>query len=234
MVINSSSMKNSPPIYAVLWDYDNTLFATAQAHWSKHEVVLAKHGIILGSEHKQRVYDNNGNQNWQWLYEELNLRVSKDQYIKEIDDEFKKHISRIELRSGVLGLLKKIKDCQIIQAIVTNGRKSSVESVLKANGIDHFMKFILYKEDYEGRKPEPAPYLTALGRLEELMQKPLESKKCIAIEDDPNGVESAHKAGLTVIHRKLFQKAPDSAYADYSCYSEADFAAVVHHLIQNQ
>jgi beta-phosphoglucomutase-like phosphatase (HAD superfamily) len=94
------------------------------------------------------------------------------------------------------------------------------------------MSFILYKEDYQGRKPDPAPYLKGFKRMEEVTGHSIIPSKCIAVEDDPKGVESAHKAGMTVIHRKLDPNEEDCVFADYSCYGEHDFVAIVTKLLK--
>ncbi len=77
-------------IQAVFWDYDNTILVTADAHWRKHERILAKHGIELNPIYKKRIYENNGSQNWKWMREELNLKIPEDAYLEMIDREFQK------------------------------------------------------------------------------------------------------------------------------------------------
>ena len=93
------------------------------------------------------------------------------------------------------------------------------------------MLFILFKEDYEGRKPEPTPYLRGFEKMEEMLNKKIEPKRCLVIEDDPKGVESAHKAGAIVIQRKLNEEEGDSPYADYCCFHEEDFIQIVKNLL---
>jgi HAD superfamily hydrolase (TIGR01509 family) len=220
------------PILALFWDYDNTILETAEAHWKKHCHVLALQGIELKEAHRQRVYENNGNQNWQWMHDELGLNVPRKEYLEAIDAEFQHHLLSLEMRSGVREIFSMAIELKIPQAIVTNARRDSAEPVLKEKKIDSLMKFALFKEDYEGRKPDPAPYLAALKKMEAVLGATLNPKDCLAIEDDPKGVESAHLAGLTVIHRKLHEEDPASPYADYSCFQERDFIKIVTHLLK--
>jgi HAD superfamily hydrolase (TIGR01509 family) len=218
-------------IQAFFWDYDNTLLETAEAHWHKHCVVLAKHGIHLDEKYRQKVYENNGNQNWEWMREELGLTLSQKEYLKEIDIEFLKHLNQLQLRPGVLDLMAFIKRLNIPQAIITNARKDSAGPILEQKGIASEMQFILFKEDYEERKPHPMPYLEGFKRMETIIGTKIFPNRCVAVEDDPKGVEAAHHAGAIVIHRKLSEKEPDCAFADYSCYHEQDFVRIVKGLL---
>lgn len=218
-------------IQAVFWDYDNTIFATAEAHWNKHRIVLAKYGIQLKESYRKRVYENNGSQNWEWMHKELGLKVSEKEYLEEIDQEFQRHMISLEMRPGVNELFKLLQKFKIPQAIITNARKNSAKPVLDEKKITPYMQFILFKEDYNGRKPEPAPYLKGFEKMSQILKKSIEPKRCIAIEDDPNGVESAHRAGAIVIHRKILPSDPDSPFADYCCYEKEDFIKIINRLL---
>jgi len=78
-----------------------------------------------------------------------------------------------------------------------------VMSALEAKKLAPSFDFILCKEDYEGRKPEPTPYLTALKKMEELYGETIDPKNCLVIEDDPLGVQAGEAAGMTVLYRPI-------------------------------
>lgn len=217
-------------IQAFFWDYDNTILETAKAHWDKHRVVLARQGIALNEEYRKRVYENNGNQNWEWMHKELGLIQDEKSYLKDVDAEFQKHRDELEIRPGVVEIFQLLVNLNIPQAIITNARKDSAEPILKQKNIASIMKFILFKEDYEGRKPDPTPYLFGFKKMEAMIGAPLVPSCCIAVEDDPKGVESAHKAGAIVIHRKLSKDEPNCEYADYTCYDKEAFVKLVYEL----
>lgn len=219
-------------IQAVFWDYDNTIISTAEAHWKKHKTVLARHGIELNESFRKRIYENNGNQNWAWLKSELGLTVPENEYLAEIDLEFQKHMIDLETRSGVTELFNLIGKLGIPQAIITNARKNSAKPVLDAKHITSRMKFILFKEDYDGRKPEPTPYMRGFEKMETILGKKIDPKKCLVIEDDPNGVESAHKAGSIVIQRKLNMNESNSPYASHCCFDESEFINTVRRILE--
>lgn len=218
-------------IQGFFWDYDNTILETAEAHWNKHCVVLARHGIMLNESGSKRIYENNGNQNWEWFKEELGLRIPQKEYLQEVDAQFKEYLAHLEMRPGIAELFQFIDDAGIPQAIITNARRDSAEPVLKEKNILPLMKFVLFKEDYEGRKPDPAPYLAGLNKMAEITGLSIDPKRCIAIEDDPKGVESAHRAGVIAIHRKLNEGEESSPFAQYSCFHKDDFIRLVKSLV---
>lgn len=218
-------------IQAVFWDYDNTILATEEAHWAKHRTVLARHGIELNERFRKRIYENNGSQNWAWLKSESGLTVPEKEYLEAIDFEFRKQAIDLEMRPGVEDLLALIESTGIPQAIITNARQNSAKPILDGKHITPRMQFILFKEDYEGRKPEPAPYLAGFKKMEQVLKRPVDPRSCIAIEDDPKGVESAHRAGAVVVHRKLTENEADCAYADYCCFCKDDFVHIVKTLL---
>lgn len=214
-------------IQAIFWDYDNTILESADAHWNKHFNVLGRKGIQLDEKHRKRIYENNGNQNWIWMKDELGLNTPEKEYLQEIDHEFHQQMCSLKFRPGVQELFELFNDLEIPQAIITNARRDSAEPVLRDKKLLGWMKFVLYKEDYEGRKPDPDPYLKGLRLMSEYLGHELDPKKCLAIEDDPKGVESASRAGLIVVQRKLTLKESDSKFAHHSCYQSNEFVEIV-------
>jgi HAD superfamily hydrolase (TIGR01509 family) len=189
------------PVKYIFWDSDNTLVDTATHHWRKHVETLKTHGIDLDDKWQDRIYTNNGAQNWEWLTAELGLNVPKDQYLDEIDAWYYRHIDDIDVRDGVLAALELASDLPM--AVVSNGRRRSVMAALESKELVPYFKFILCIEDYEGRKPSPAPYLAAKTKMQQLVGTPIAAHECLVIEDDPKGVEAGFSAGMNVIHRAI-------------------------------
>lgn len=187
----------------VFWDSDNTLVQTARHHWHKHFETLKSLGIHLGDEWAERIYTNNGAQNWEWLSGELGLALDKDDYLNRIDHWYFAHMSDIGVRDGVLDAIQLFKEAGCRQAVVSNGRQRSVMAALTAKDMVKHFDFILCKEDYQGRKPEAAPYLAAKTRMQQITGDIIDPQSCLVIEDDPKGVESGIAAGMVVIDRPI-------------------------------
>lgn len=209
----------------VFWDSDNTLTANGDLHWRKHVETAARYGVMIPESYQKRIYHNNGQQNWEWLNGEFGLDVPAHLYLREVDEWYAAHVSEIEFRPGIPEALDLFaaKGCR--QCVVSNGRRNSVLLALEAKGLVPKFEFILCKEDYDGRKPDPAPYLVARAKMDGIVGASIDPTHCLAIEDDPLGVTSAHKAGMQVIHRRLQESDPSSPEADASAFEKDEFLA---------
>lgn len=192
----------------VFWDSDNTLVDTAEHHWRKHFETLKTHGIDLDDQYRKRIYENNGTQNWAWITEELGLDLPQQDYLDQIDQWYFEHIDEIQIRAGVLEAIRYFDDNEMPQAVVSNGRRRSVIAALDAKDLSRHFKFILCKEDYDGRKPDPAPYLAALKKMEEVEGSQIAPATCLVVEDDPLGVQAGEAAGMAVFHRPIGDDKP--------------------------
>lgn len=187
----------------IFWDSDNTLVDTAAHHWNKHFETLKAHSIYLEDQWQERIYTNNGAQNWEWLSAELGLSISKDHYLDEIDAWYYRHIGQIDIRNGILDALKIAENLNIPMCVVSNGRRRSVMAALEAKDLAPRFKFILCIEDYEGRKPDPTPYLAAKTRMQQILGHEIDAQECLVVEDDPKGVQAGTSAGMVVYHRPV-------------------------------
>ncbi len=99
----------------------------------------------------------------------------------------------IELKPGALELLSWLKRHGIRSAIATATDLQRTEKYLGGLGIrDYFDQVISATMVKEG-KPSPDIYLYACGQLDRRPQD------CLAVEDSPNGVLSACRAGCRVV-----------------------------------
>lgn len=211
------------PINAIFWDSDNTVIDTFALHWAKHKSVLADHGIILDDQYKTRIHHNNGAQNFAWIQAELGLTLSEAEYLHAVDSYYAKHADNLKPMDGVLDILELAQGKKIPQVIVSNGRRASVETSQRAAKTINYFEFLICNEDYEGRKPEPAPFLTALTQLNRTKNLSLLPEDCLAIDDDPLGIESAKKAGMTTLFRPTALVSQTCEYADYTAHSTDEF-----------
>ncbi|GAA1449933.1 HAD family hydrolase [Nesterenkonia lacusekhoensis] len=78
-------------------------------------------------------------------------------------------------------------------AVASNGLRQDVRAMLEQVGILEKVTTVCTLDDVLYGKPEPELYLTAVGRLG------IDPGQAVAFEDSPAGVESARRAGLTVV-----------------------------------
>ncbi len=98
-----------------------------------------------------------------------------------------------ETKKGLFEILKYLKNNNYSIAVATATERERAETYLKKiNAYDYF-DAIICGDMVQNGKPAPDIYITASKKLGLL---PME---CVAFEDSPNGIKSAHSAGCQVI-----------------------------------
>lgn len=101
-------------------------------------------------------------------------------------------LPELKLVDGFKAFIEKVKANNIRTALVSSTSIFSLELMNKHFGITPYFELIITEEDTQLHKPDPAPYLKALNKLNENAQDVL------VIEDSPNGIKSAVSAGCKV------------------------------------
>ena len=194
-------MKYMNNLSAVFWDVDGTIADTE----------LCGHRVAFNLAFKDFDLD--------WFWDEANylelLEISgglnriiyyRDKIQSDITNDhcskiqlrkrshYKKiiQLGRINVRNGVLRLIKELADCNIEQFIVTTSGRESLDPFLNTSLYSHlkFFSQIITYEDVINHKPFPDAYILA----KKLSKQPNEN--CIVIEDSCIGVDAAKAANL--------------------------------------
>lgn len=78
-------------------------------------------------------------------------------------------------------------------SIVTSSIREDVEEFILRNALSAFIREIISSEDVINHKPNPEPYIALIQRNQ------LIDKRCLVIEDSPNGIVAAKAAGCDVV-----------------------------------
>ncbi len=126
-------------------------------------------------------------------------------YFGEDFDYYKVHEKRIELmdkfieKNGIetkpyaQEILKFLKENHYKTALATATGIEKTKTYLKQTGLYDYFDKIVCASMVERGKPEPDIYLKAAELLK------LNPDECIAVEDSPNGIKSAHRAGCITV-----------------------------------
>ncbi|MFY1631978.1 HAD family hydrolase [Solwaraspora sp. WMMB335] len=98
----------------------------------------------------------------------------------------------IQWRPGAAELLREVRRAGVPTALVTSTERGLVDVALATLGRHNF-DVVVCGDEVAATKPDPAPYLAAVAALG------VPVAACVAIEDSPAGVASAHTAGVTVL-----------------------------------
>lgn len=96
----------------------------------------------------------------------------------------------LPLKEGVMEILSYLEDNGYIIGLASSTNRKSVMEHLEEAGITHYFRVIVTGDMVEHSKPMPDIYLKACG---ELGVSPVNA---VAIEDSPNGIRSAYRAGM--------------------------------------
>lgn len=99
----------------------------------------------------------------------------------------------IQKKKGAIELLTYLHQKGITTAIATATDVERATEYLKMTGLDGYFDRIISATMVDEGKPSPKVYAYACKELG------LDPEDCIAVEDAPNGVRSAHGAGMRVI-----------------------------------
>lgn len=183
----------TPPA-AVLFDMDGTLFDSekvwdialrelAQAYGGEL-TEAARAAMVGGSLHSSMVtLHADIGQPWR------DITTSGAWLEQRVGELF---LTELEWRPGAQALLMATKRAGVPTALVTNTGRTLVELALDVIGREWFDAVVCGDEVTAG-KPHPEPYLMAAR----LLGVPIGA--CVAIEDSPVGIASAHTAGATVL-----------------------------------
>ena len=206
-------------IQAVLFDMDGTLIDTEKYYRRFWPMAMAEFGYHMTDEQVLSMRSLGRPfapaQLKAWFGEDLDyyaIRARRTQIMEECLDK-----EGIRLKPGAVEILEELKRRGIPAAVATATPPERTEKYLALTGIRKYFSKIISATQVKEGKPSPDIYLYA---CEELGLSP---SQCMAVEDAPNGVLAAYRAGLKVV------MVPDQTQPDevlkkylYACVPKLD------------
>jgi len=209
-------------IRAVLFDMDGTLIDTEKYYrvfWPKAMAEFGYHMTdeqVLSMRSLGRPFAPARLK--EWFGEELDYYAIRARRTEMMEAQL--DIDGIQLKPGAVEILEELRRRGILAAVATATPPERTEKYLGLTGIrPYFSKIISATQVKEG-KPSPDIYLYACEQLG------LSPEECLAVEDAPNGILAAYRAGLRVV------MVPDQTQPDeelkrilYACVDRLDQVA---------
>lgn len=206
-------------IQAVLFDMDGTLIDTECYYRRCWPMALAAFGYHMTDE--QALFMRSLGRPFapaqlkSWFGEDLDYWAVRDKR-KELMEEMIA-AEGIQLKPGAVELLEYLNQKGITAAVATATDLERANRYLEQIGLLPYFDRVISATQVKEGKPSPDIYEFACRELGLL------PKNCIAVEDSPNGVRSAYRAGCKVI-MVPDQTQPDEELSKclYSCVSDLE------------
>lgn len=182
-------------IKAILFDLDGTIVDTEKyyrLYWPK---AFAKFGYPLKDEQGLNLRSLGRPYLEEYLTNVFGKRIEIEEIKKYARSLVDMSISEngLDLKDGVVECLEFLKTRSVKLAIVTATAEERARKYLQQVNVEKYFDNVISAKNVEHGKPAPDVYLTACEKLNIIPEN------SIAVEDSPNGVISAYRAGCKVV-----------------------------------
>jgi HAD superfamily hydrolase (TIGR01509 family) len=163
-------------------------------HFDVLNSVLARDGHRLSPHENEEFIGTTSEKMFSMLIERWALPCSVAHYIALYDEALLAVLALPRPPApGVAALIDHLRSQGVRLAVASSSRRSWITATLTSLGLSEAFDAVVSGDDVERGKPDPAIYLLAAQRVG------VPSRCCLAIEDSPNGVQSARAAGMAVL-----------------------------------
>jgi HAD superfamily hydrolase (TIGR01509 family) len=212
---------------AVIFDLDGVLLDSEPLNLRATNTVLAREGRYLSPE------ENAAYIGWRYadvlreVIPRLGLRHPPEYYATEARRELQRLLSGpLEPPPGAVRLIDRLDAAGVPRAVGSSGAHAWIEKILTDLGLRGRFAVLVGGDDVPHGKPAPDIFL----RCAELLRVP--ASRCVVIEDSPNGVLAARRAGMAVIG--LLSNATHGVALDGCLSVVDDLAACEAHLFETE
>jgi len=179
---------------AVIFDLDGVLLDSEPIYLAATNSVLAREGKHLSPEENARYIGVRYRDMLADIIPRMGLAHGADYYVDQTRDEVLRAFGRpLTPPPGARELIERLADHDVPRAVGSSSVHAWVDQVLTNLGVREHFPIVVGGDEVEHGKPAPDIFL----KCAELLGVPPE--RCAVIEDSPNGVLAARRAGMTAI-----------------------------------
>ena len=180
---------------AVIFDMDGVLFDTEALCMQAWMEVAAKWGLPDMEKVFPLCIGLNANDSRRVVFDAYGEDFDYPLFRRHTAAWFQEYLEKngLPVKPGVHEILEWLKTYGYAVGLASSTREESVRSYLKRTGLEDYFSVVVAGDMVEHSKPRPDIYLLACERLG------VEPEQTYAIEDSPNGIRSAHAAGMCPI-----------------------------------
>lgn len=176
----------------VVFDMDGVLFDTERLSMESWLALSAQYGIRDMETFYPRCIGLNNTDTRALVREYYGADFPYEEFSRAASLLFRERVKQngLPVKEGARELLTFLKEQNWKIGLASSTRRQSVQSHLEETGLADYFSVVVGGDMVEHSKPRPDIYLLACAALN---ASPCE---CYAIEDSPNGIRSAHRAGM--------------------------------------
>lgn len=178
-------------IKAVIFDLDGVIVDSMQTHWEAEKRTLQKYGILVTSKELDEYSGKSILFKFSELLKRYELSVKPEEVLEFHMTEGYEYIkANIKPVKGVIELIKHVHKHNVKLGLASGSPLAFILYVLEKFNVLQLFDSIISVDDITHGKPHPEIFLKS---AEALGVKPSE---CIVMEDAPQGIEAAKRAGM--------------------------------------
>jgi HAD superfamily hydrolase (TIGR01509 family) len=180
-------------LQAVLFDMDGLLVDSERLWYETETEVMAGLGATWGPEHQEPLVGGSIDRTVAYMLELTGPVETPAEVARRLLDGMAERLrANVPMMPGAKQLLDEVREAGVPSALVSSTHRDLMEYALDGIGRDRFTLTVA-GDEVANTKPHPEPYLTAARLLD------VDPRQCVALEDSPNGTESATAAGCHVV-----------------------------------
>src|SRR3982074_3673238 len=179
---------------AVIFDMDGVLINSEPLHFAVLSDLLERAGHTLTRAENEQFIGTTSEAMFSTLIARHGLAGTVAEYIARYDEMLLHVLEQPhDPAPGVTALMAHLRALGKRLAVASSSRRAWVEATIQSLGLAGGFDVVVTGDDVARGKPDPAIYVLTAQRLG------IVPDRCVAIEDSPNGVQSARAAGMTVL-----------------------------------
>jgi HAD superfamily hydrolase (TIGR01509 family) len=179
---------------AVIFDMDGVLIDSEPLHFAVLTELLARAGHRYSRAENEQFIGTTSAAMFSTLIAQHGLAGTVAEYIARYDEALLDVLQQPHPPApGVVALVQRLRELGTRLGVASSSRTLWVAATLRSLGLADAFDVVVSGDDVERGKPDPAIYVLTAQRLG------VAPERCLAIEDSPNGVQSARAAGMTVL-----------------------------------
>jgi HAD superfamily hydrolase (TIGR01509 family) len=194
------------PLQGILFDFDGLILDTETTIFQIWQDIYRKHGKELLLEDWATILGKSGSETEPMdnFFREIGKENEKQAIMEEASRRDEELVLKQTPLPGAEDLIKKAKEHGLQLGIVSSSDQKWIHSHLKRLGLWEYFDHTSCSDEVEQAKPDPALYHLGLKKMAAAPER------VVVLEDSPNGVLAAKRAGLycIAVPNQLTKKLP--------------------------